>query len=252
MYGREQLGNSFASLISKRLLLMPSGLKMRCCTNSSQLIPATSPTRYPAAIYIRFWYWNRVRKSLLSSRYCNRSNNSLRVRLELYHIKSWRGRPERCVTRSRGVMRSVAKLSNNLNDDRYFLTGVSQSSFPSSTSSATEVAVNAFVQEAMGNSVSGVTSNPSAVLRSPNPCDSKISPSLMIATAQPCTFHSSSILRTKSSIPSNCLLTSVLSDICIVPSLLSLQILARPHGGKAQLYQCRHMRKGVSRENLSF
>src|SRR5581483_1680361 len=104
-------------------------------------------------IYIRFWYCHIVRKSLLGSRYCKLSTSSLRERVLLYHARSWRGRPERCVTRSRGVIRSVAKASYILKVGRYVLTGVSQSSFPSSTRMPIDVVVNALVHEPIGNKV---------------------------------------------------------------------------------------------------
>src|SRR5438067_12870064 len=109
-------------------------------------------------MYMRFWYCHRARKSWLGSRYGKRSTSSRREADDLYQTRSWRGRPLRWVTRSRGVMRSPATESYNLNVGRYVLTGVSHSSLPSSTNRPMAMVVNAFVHEAMGKRVGGVTS----------------------------------------------------------------------------------------------
>ena len=57
---------------------------------------------------IRLLYWNFERRSSVSSRWTKRAIISARVgSLLLYQSKSWRGMPERWVTRSRGVIRAV-------------------------------------------------------------------------------------------------------------------------------------------------
>ena len=53
-------------------------------------------------------YWNLPRKGSVGSKWASRAKTSLPVSRVLYQNRSWRGRPERCVTRSRGVIDSVA------------------------------------------------------------------------------------------------------------------------------------------------
>jgi hypothetical protein len=100
------------------VLSIPSGTRIRSRVNASQVVPASSPARIPAVMTIRFWYWNRVRMEAEGWRYCRRSYISWRVKPEPYHIRSWRGRPERWVTRSRGVIRRVAVSSCSLKSGR--------------------------------------------------------------------------------------------------------------------------------------
>src|ERR1051326_5379653 len=61
---------------------------------------------------IRLLYWYRARSSAESGRYCRRSTSSRRESVWLFtHSRSWRGSPERCETRSRGVISCVAGAS---------------------------------------------------------------------------------------------------------------------------------------------
>ena len=53
-------------------------------------------------------YWNLARRGSVGSKWASRAKTSLPVSLVLYQARSWRGRPDRCVTRSRGVIDSVA------------------------------------------------------------------------------------------------------------------------------------------------
>ncbi len=67
---------------------------------------------------MRFWYCQRARKSALGSRNSSREKRSFRESGAAYQTRSWRGRPERWVTRSRGVIRSLAMGSFSLNEGR--------------------------------------------------------------------------------------------------------------------------------------
>src|SRR5579884_2903909 len=102
-----------------------------------------------------------------------------------YHMRSWRGRPERCVSRSRGVMRSPAKSSQRRKSGRYSRTGRSQSSLPSSTRVAREAAVKALVTDASGKRVCSVTGFRFSASRSPYPRQRMTFPSSIARPVRP-------------------------------------------------------------------
>ena len=91
--------------------VISSGAKTRSRIRSSHERPVRRSTRYPAVKNIRFWYCQRLRNDALGSRYLRRRYSSSRLKLRPYHSPSCRGSPERCVTRSRGVISRVAKSS---------------------------------------------------------------------------------------------------------------------------------------------
>src|SRR6476646_6586596 len=101
---------------------------------------------------IRLLYWKVERRGLLGSRYCRRRIRSSREKSELYQTMSWRGRPERWVTRSRTVICSVRVGSYSLNEGKTERTGRSQPPLPSSMSMPRSVTVKDFVMLAMAQS----------------------------------------------------------------------------------------------------
>ena len=95
----------------RRVSVMPSGSSRRRRVKSSQVLPSRRPASMPAAMNIRFWYWKVSRRALVGLRWRRRASISARSKASAYHSTSWRGRPERWLTRSRGVISRLARGS---------------------------------------------------------------------------------------------------------------------------------------------
>ncbi|MBA7662517.1 hypothetical protein ES703_70546 [subsurface metagenome] len=95
----------------------------------------------------------------------------------------------------------MAKGSLSLNEGRYSLTGLSQSSLPSSARIPMVTAVKALEQEPIAKRVLGVTFKPFFTSRKPNPLEKMTFPSLTMDIPSPGTFHSSIVLVTNFSNP---------------------------------------------------
>jgi len=78
------------------------------------------------------------------------------VKSDLYQIVSWRVIPVRCDSMSRSVTVAFSSSLKNWMPGTNWRTGLSQSSFPSSTRRPAAMAVNSFVLEAIGTVVCGV------------------------------------------------------------------------------------------------
>ena len=85
------------------------------------------------------------------------------------HSKSCRGRPVHAQSRCFTSTCCVVLASPSLNEGKTFVTGVSQSSFPSSTSRAMSSVVSGFVFEAIRKAVSASTFSGLPSSRTPNP-----------------------------------------------------------------------------------
>ncbi len=166
-YGSAKSGAFWLSATEKFAEVIPSGPKTRSRTASSQLFEVILSTRYPAVRNIALLYWKSVRKSLLGSRSRSFAIISLREASALYQRRSWRGMPDRCVTRSTGVIRSEATGSFRANSGIQVRTGFCHSSFPSSTSVPMTKVVKAFVQEPMAKTVLPVAGRPFSRSRRP-------------------------------------------------------------------------------------
>ena len=110
-YGSAISGAARKAPSERRVFVMPRGPSRRRRVKSSQVVPARRPARIPAAMNIRFWYWKVSPSALVGLRKRMRRSSSARSKASAYHSTSWRGRPERWVTRSRGVISRLASGS---------------------------------------------------------------------------------------------------------------------------------------------
>jgi hypothetical protein len=102
------------------LRLMPSGPKMRCCTNSAQLSPLAACTTSPAAMNMRLEYSYLVRKGAAGSSWAARSSTSRAEYPVPHHSRSPLKvpRPLRWQSRSRTRSSAVAQGSLSLSQGR--------------------------------------------------------------------------------------------------------------------------------------
>src|SRR5438045_1780145 len=82
---------------------MFNGVKILVFINSSHVWPDKYSTICPDAAYIKLLYKYPWRKGMLGSKYFNLSNNSWRVKSDLYQILSCRDIQVRCESISRIV-----------------------------------------------------------------------------------------------------------------------------------------------------
>src|SRR6266513_1971843 len=82
---------------------MFNGVKILVLINSAHVWPDKYSTICPEAAYIKLLYRYPWRNGILGSKYFNLSNNSWRVKSDLYQILSWREMPVRCESISRIV-----------------------------------------------------------------------------------------------------------------------------------------------------
>src|SRR5690349_10297403 len=80
-----------------------NGVKIFVLTKSSHVWPDKYSTICPDAAYIKLLYKYPWRKGMLGSKYFSLSNNSWRVKSDLYQILSCRDMPVRCESISRIV-----------------------------------------------------------------------------------------------------------------------------------------------------
>ena len=173
--------------------VMPSGVKMRSFTKSSQLFPVTAGMIWPATRYNRLSYAYRLRK--LVAGLTNRSRRIISSRLRSLGGKNIRSpapspSPLRCTSRSLTVSSRVTYGSYIWKPGVCSITASSHRSLPSSTSMASAAAVKALVLEAMRKSECGVTGAGSPSFRTPYPLARTTLPSLTMATAIPGTSNS--------------------------------------------------------------
>src|SRR3989442_4675131 len=127
------------------------------------------------------------------SRYLSRSNSSLRVKSDLYQMVSWRVIPVRCDSMSRIVTLALRSSLKNWMSGTNWRTGLSQSSFPSSTSRPVATAVKSFVLEAIGTVVFGVNVSLRPTSRTPSPLAKTSLSFATTPTPRPGTFQSLTI-----------------------------------------------------------
>ena len=106
-----------------------------------------------------------------------------------YQALSCRGSPVRWQSRSRSVARWVATRSRRRKSGRYFRTGVSHSTLPSSTRIPSAVAVKALVMDPTEYTVSAVARAPRFTSARPKPSANTTRPSRTTATDSPGTCH---------------------------------------------------------------